>query len=61
MDVGITGWLFAGMGLFLVFRMAPGAINQFKNGPKGSASEWLNAGLLLTAVVVFVVFLMNIV
>lgn len=61
MDVGIMGWLFAGMGIFFVWRMAPHAIDQLKNGPKGSTSEWLNAGLLLLGVVVFVFFLMSIV
>ena len=61
MDVGITGWLFAGLGLFLVFRMGPSAIHMVKNGPKGSAPEWLNAALLLAAVMAFVFFLMSIV
>jgi len=54
-------YLIMGLMAFMVFRMAPGAINQLKNGPKGSSSEWLNGLLLLAAVAAFVYFLISIV
>jgi len=52
--------IFAGLLLFFIIRCAPAAIHQLKHGPKGSTSEWLNAGLLLVAVGAFVLFLMSI-
>lgn len=50
----------AALFLFFVIKFAPAAIHQLKHGPKGSTSEWLNAGLLLVAVAAFVLFLMSI-
>jgi hypothetical protein len=57
----IAPFLLMGVFAFFVIRALPTAIDWVKNGPKGSASEWLNAGLLLAAVAAFVVFLMSLV
>jgi len=53
-------YIIMGLFAFMVIRWAPNAIDMIKNGPKGTAPEWLNAALLLAAVAAFVVFLMNI-
>ncbi len=60
MDIGIAGWLLAGLMLFMVARGIPAAINMVKHAPKGTLPEWLNAALLLAAVMAFVLFLMSI-
>ncbi len=51
--------LMAGVFAFFVIRALPSAVDMLKNGPKGSAPEWLNAALLLIAVAAFVLFLMS--
>lgn len=58
--ITIGKFLLAGMLAFFVIRGVPAAIHHIKHGPKGSTSEWLNAALLLGAVVLFVLFLMSI-
>jgi len=50
----------AALFVFMIIRFAPAAFHQLKHGPKGSASEWLNALLLIGAVAAFVLFLMSI-
>jgi len=50
----------AGILLFFIVKMIPAAKHHLASDNKGSASEWLNAGLLLAGVVLFVVFLMSI-
>jgi len=50
----ITSALFMG---FMIWRMVPIAGHWLKNGPKGSAKEWMTSALLLGGVVLFVAFL----
>ena len=53
--------MLAGLLAMFLWRMAPMARWWMKEGPKGSSKEWLNASVLLAAVVLFVVFLMQLV
>ena len=43
---------------FMLWRMWPVAKHWMENGPRGTQKEWLNASMLLAAVVLFVVLLM---
>jgi len=44
---------------FMIWRMIPVAKDWLENGPRGSAGQWLNAGLLLGGVVLFILFLLS--
>jgi len=57
------GWnlVWAVVMLFFVWRMWPTAKHWLTNGPKGSSNDWMTAGLLLGAVILFVLILIKLV
>ena len=46
---------------FMIWRMIPVAKNWLENGPRGSSKEWLTTAMLLGGVILFVLFLIQMV
>ena len=53
--------IMAGLMIYLVFRLWPVVREHYKNGPKGSSSQWLNFALLMGGIALFVLFLVSMV
>lgn len=50
-------WVTAALLLMMIIYIFPRAKHMLKNSPKGESHQWMNFGLIIGVVVLFIVFL----